>query len=300
MNTNHRDSGIEARGSQMSEFTYVRAHSLDEALALLSEPGVRSRVLAGGTDLVNQFRQGEVTCDRVVDVAHVPELRDIKDGSRIQVGSAVTHAEIAESALLQERAPILVQACRQIGSPQIRNVATIGGNVANAAACADTLPVLVCLEAQAVVVSASGVERVPVAGLVTGVYQTRLPPGGLIQAFEFEAPPPGGRMSFQRIGRRQAMSIARLSVAALGAVDRQNRVTLLRVVPGAAFAHFRRAASVEDQLLGQQPTARRIADAGREMAHMFLQESGGRWSAAYKEPAIAALTERALHEVLDA
>jgi len=282
----------------MSDFSYVRANSLDEALALLDEPGLHSRVLAGGTDLVNQFRQGEVLCDRVVDVAHVPELREIQDGHPIRIGAAVTHAEIAESALLQERVPILVQACGQIGSPQIRNVATIGGNVVNAAACADSLPVLVCLEAQAVVVSSSGEQRVPVADLVTGVYQTWLPPGNLIQAFEFEAPPPSSQMSFQRIGRRQAMSIARLSVAALGAVDDDNRVSMLRVVAGAALARFRRANSVEDILIGRQPTGQRIADAGREMTRLFLQESGGRWSAQYKERAIATLTERALHEVL--
>jgi carbon-monoxide dehydrogenase medium subunit len=259
---------------------------------------VHSRVLAGGTDLVNQFRQGEVSCDRVVDVAHVPELRHIENGDPIRVGAAVTHAEIAESALLRERAPILVRACGQIGSPQIRNIATIGGNVANAAACADTLPVLVCLEARAVVVSAWGVERIPVTDFVTGVYQTQLPPGGLIQAFEFKAPPPGSRMSFQRIGRRQAMSIARLSVAALGAVDGEQHVSLLRVVPGAAFARFQRTPSVEDLLLGQEPNAGLIADAGKEMTRLFLQASGGRWSAQYKERAIAALTERALHEVL--
>jgi CO/xanthine dehydrogenase FAD-binding subunit len=276
----------------------MRAHSLQEAVGLLSEPGVRSRVLAGGTDLVNQLRKGEVSCDRLVDIAHVPELKGIENGCRIRIGAAVTHAEIAESALLQERAPILVRACRQIGSPQIRNVATIGGNVVNAAACADTLPVLVCLEAEALVASAGGVGRVPVADLVRGVYQTALPPGGLLQAFEFEAPPPGSRGSFQRIGRRQAMSIARLSVAALGALDGEGRVSLLRVVPGAAFARFRRATSVEDLLLGQQPTGQRIADAGHEMARLFLEESGGRWSAQYKEQAIAALTERALREVL--
>jgi CO/xanthine dehydrogenase FAD-binding subunit len=281
----------------MNEFTYVRAHSLDEAVTLLGEPGVRSRVLAGGTDLVNQFRKGEVSCDRVVDVAQVPDLKGIQDGDRIRIGAAVTHAEIAESALLQKVAPILVRACGQIGSPQIRNVATIGGNVVNAAACADTLPVLVCLEALAVVVSPAGVERVPVSDLVTDVYQIRLPPGGLIRAFEFE-PAPDSRMSFQRIGRRQALSIARLSVAALGAVDSANCVSLLRVVPGAAFARFQRATSVEDTLLGQQPTDRLIADAGQEMTRLFLQESGGRWSAQYKERAIAALTERALHEVL--
>jgi CO/xanthine dehydrogenase FAD-binding subunit len=292
------DFGFEGRGNQMSEFHYVRAHSLDEAVALVSEPGVSTRILAGGTDLVNQFRKGEVLCDRVVDVAHVPELGSITDGQLIRIGAAVTHAEIAESELLQERAPLLVQACRQIGSPQIRNIATIGGNVVNAAACADTLPVLVCLEAQAVIVRPDGVQRIPVTDLVTGVYTTQLSKGSLIQAFEFEAPPAGSRMSFQRIGRRQAMAIARLSVATVGAVDGDNRVSLLRVVPGAAFARFRRATSVEDLLLGQAPTAQRIVDAGREMTRLFLHESGGRWSAPYKEQAIAALTKRALHEVL--
>jgi CO/xanthine dehydrogenase FAD-binding subunit len=284
----------------MNEFTYVRAHSLDEVVALLNEPGMRYRVLAGGTDLVNQLRQGEVACDRVVDVAHVPAMRRIEGQGRdtIRIGAAVTHAEIAASALLAARAPLLVQACRQIGSPQIRNVGTIGGNVANAAACADTLPPLVCLEARAVVVSAAGVERVPVADLVTGVYQTSLPPGGLIEAFEFEAPPPGSRMSFQRIGRRQALAIARLSVAALGAVDGEGRVSLLRLVPGAAFARFRRARRVEETLHGRLPTTERIVEAGQEMGRLFLEESGGRWSAPYKEQTIAALTERALAEVL--
>jgi CO/xanthine dehydrogenase FAD-binding subunit len=282
----------------MGDF-YVRANSLDQAMTLLGEPGIRNRILAGGTDLVNQFRSGEVSCDRIVDIAHIPELRGIETGDLIRIGAAVTHAEITESVVLQERVPILVQACRLIGSPQIRNIATIGGNVVNAAACADTLPALVCLEADAVIVSKAGEERLPVADLVTGVYQTRLTEGSLLKAFEFKTPPHGCRMAFQRIGRRQAMSIARLSIAAIGALDAENRVSLLRLVPGAAFARFQRATSVEKLLIGRRPTAQRIAEAGAQMANLFMVESGSRWSAQYKERTIAVLTERALHEVLD-
>jgi CO/xanthine dehydrogenase FAD-binding subunit len=282
----------------MSDFSYVRANSLDEAISLLAQPGVYSRVLAGGTDLINEFRRSEALCDRVVDVAHVPELKGIKDGDRIRVGAAVTHAEIAASVFLQRRVPILVQACGQIGSPQVRNVATIGGNVVNAAACADSLPVLVCLDAEAVVAGAGGEERMLVSDLVTGVYETQLPPGSLVRAFEFDVPPPGCRMSFQRIGRRQALSIARLSVAVMGQVDDGGCVSLLHVAAGAAFSRFKRASSVEAMLLGQKPTATRIFQASGEMTRLFLSESGGRWSAQYKEKAIAALTERALYEVL--
>jgi CO/xanthine dehydrogenase FAD-binding subunit len=283
----------------MSDFAYLRAHSLGEAVALLNEPGVRSRVLAGGTDLVNQHRGGGVSCDRIVDVAHVPELRVIEANGRLTIGAAVTHTEIVESAVLQQKAPLLVWACGQIGSPQIRNIATIGGNVVNAAACADTLPALVCLDAEAIVATAGGEQRIPVADLVTGVNETILPQGGLIRAFTFEAPPADSRASYLRIGRRQAMSIARLSVAAMGALDDTGTVSFVRIVPGAAFARFRRITAVEEMLVGQQPTPELLAGAGRCMADQFLAESGGRWSAPYKKRTIAVLTERALAEVVD-
>lgn len=283
----------------MSELAYVRPTSLDEAVALLNDPGVHGRVLAGGTDLVNQHRAGHTSYDRFVDVSHVPELRVIEANGRLTIGAAVTHAEIVDSRLLQEQAPLLVRACSQIGSPQIRNIATIGGNVINAAACADTLPALVCLGAEAVVITPGGEAHVPVADLVTGVNKTALPSGGLVRAFTLDRPLANSRASLQRLGRRQAMSIARLSVAAMGTLNESGTISVARVVPGAAFARFRRIAPVEELLIGQQPTPELIADAGKCMTDQFLAESGGRWSAPYKQRTIAALTERALTEVFD-
>jgi carbon-monoxide dehydrogenase medium subunit/xanthine dehydrogenase FAD-binding subunit len=283
----------------MSDFEYLRAHSLAEAIELLNEPGVRGRVLAGGTDLVNQHRSGQMSCDRLVDVAHVPELRTIEVNDRVNIGAAVTHAEIVESAALWQKAPLLVLACQQIGSTQIRNIATIGGNVVNAAACADTLPALVCLGTEAIIATPGGVQRLSVTDLVTGVNETSLPPGALVQAFAFELPSARHRVSYQRIGRRQAMSIARLSVAAMGSMNASGRVADVRVVPGAAFSRFRRVAAVEEILLGRQPTPDLVVEAGRCMADQFLAESGGRWSAPYKRQTIAVLTERALGEVVD-
>lgn len=282
----------------MSDLAYVRAHSLGEAIALLNETGVRNRVLAGGTDLVNQLRGGQVSCDRLVDVAHVPELRTIEANGRLTIGAAVTHAEIIHSPILQLKAPLLVRACQQIGSPQIRNIATIGGNVVNAAACADTLPALVCLGAEATVISARGEQRIPVEELVTGVNQTNLPQGSLIRTFSFDVPQADSRTSYLRIGRRQALSIARLSVAAMAALDDAGTTSFVRIVPGAAFARFQRVTAIEDMLVGQQPTPELVADAGRCMSDRFIAESGDRWSAPYKRRTIAVLTERALTEVM--
>jgi len=284
----------------MKDLAYTCPRTVAEAVALLNEAGCRSRVLAGGTDLVVAARSGGADCDRLVDVTRIPELKVVEVNGRVRLGAAVPFARLVESAALQAAAPLLVEACRQIGSPQIRNAATLGGNVANAAACADSVPALVCLGAEAVVVTAAGETRVPVAELITGPHATRLPPGGLIRAFEFDAVPEGSRSAFERIGRRQAMAIARLSVAALGACGADGRVGLVRGVAGAAFAQFRRATAVEAVLLGQTPTAERIVEAGRCMAELFLAESGRRWSAEWKEKALRAATERALRRVVGA
>jgi CO/xanthine dehydrogenase FAD-binding subunit len=282
----------------MKDFSYICARSLDEAVALLNAPGLRSRVLAGGTDLMVQARGGGVDFDRVVDVTRVPELKRIEASGQVTIGAAVTFTRLIESALLQRAAPLLVQACRQIGSPQIRNAATLGGNVANAAACADSVPALVCLGAEAVIVSAAGESRCPVSDLITGTHRTQLAPGALIRAFVFDPPPPGSRTWFERIGRRQAMAIARLSVAALGSCGADGKIAQLRLVAGAAFARYRRASAVEDWLLGQAPSADVIAEAGRRMGELYAAESGRRWSAEWKVPALGAVTERALRRVV--
>jgi CO/xanthine dehydrogenase FAD-binding subunit len=285
----------------MTDFGYVCARSLEEALQLLNEPGCRSRVLAGGTDLLVQARSGSVDFDRVVDITRVPELttietNEITDGP-IVVGAAVTFARLLRHLELCRLAPLLVAACKHIGSPQIRNAATLGGNVANAAACADSVPALVCLEAEVLIASPAGESRCRVADLITGAHQTQLTPGSLIRAFIFNVPPTGSCAAFERLGRRRAMAIARLSLAALGERGEDGRLAWLRLVPGAAFSRFRRAVDVEQMVVGQLPSRELFTAAGRRMADLFLAESGKRWSAEWKQPALAALTERALWQV---
>jgi CO/xanthine dehydrogenase FAD-binding subunit len=283
----------------MQAFDYVCAHNLSEVVALLNAPGVRSRALAGGTDLLVQVREGPVDFDRVVDITRVPELKVVQVGDdTVTLGAGVTFSEILAHAALCERVPLLAQACRHIAGVQIRNRATLGGNVVNAAACADALTVLVALDADAVIVRPGGAqERLPVAAFVTGSGRTQLKPGELVRAFVFRPPSDPGRTVYLRIGRRRAMVIARLSLAAIGALDEDGRVSELRLAPGACFSPIRRITEVEGVLLGEQPTPERIAEASRVMQTLLDDESGGRWSSAYKLPALAALTGRALSTI---
>ncbi|MCL4395364.1 MAG: FAD binding domain-containing protein [Chloroflexi bacterium] len=281
----------------MPEFSYVRATSLEHALALLNEPGQRSQLLAGGTDLIVHLRSHGADWDRVVDISRVPELKVIEANGRITIGAAATFAEILSSPIIQTRVPLLIQACRVIGSVQIRNTATIGGNVANGAECADSVPALICLGAEAVVVSGNRERRMPVSDLVARRSE-HLPRGSLIREFVFDVPPDGCGMAYERIGERQAVVVARLSLAALGALGSDGRIALMRLAHGAIMAHSGRVEPVEAMLIGQMPSQELFAVAGRRMAEYYRTRNGGRWSAEYKEQVVAAITERALEHVV--
>lgn len=286
----------------MERFSYVRAGSVDEAMALLGEPGVHSRPLAGGTDLLLLLRAEPHTCDRVVDITQIPELRRItRQGDRVTIGAGATFSQVIENPIVQETAPVLVQACQQVGAPQIRNMGTLGGNVANAAACADSLPALICLDATVQALTPDGPRQWPVTELVRGPNRTILPPGGLIVSLSFQVPLPGSRSAFLKLGRRNALAISRLTVAALGRLDGpagpQAQIVEARLVPGSATPHICRFTTVEERLAGQTPSRELMRQAAQWTAEEMTRMTGRRWSSEFKEPAIVAMTERALSQV---
>ncbi len=283
----------------MPRFDYVRARSVEHALQLLADPGHVSRPLAGGTDMLVYIRHERPPFDRVVDITRVPELKIIeRRGQEVVIGAAVTYTEAAESPLLQEVAACLVAACLTVGGPAIRNTGTLGGNVVNAAACADGVPPLVCLDAVAHLQSLAGSRSLPVSEFIQGPNRTALRPGELLTHFTFPVPPAGARQTFIKLGRRNAQAISRLSVAAAGRLDPQGRVDYVRLVPGAAMPSPRRIAAVEELLLGQLPTEALLAEAGRQTAEAMIQVTGRRWSTEYKEIALQGLAERALRRTL--
>lgn len=282
----------------MSRFDYVRPGSVDEAIGLLNDPAHTGRPLAGDTDLVVLLRHQEPGFDRLVDISTLPELKEIsRRGDTITLGACVTFSEATESQLLQEAAPLLAKACRFVGGPQIRNLGTIGGNVANAAACADSLAVLVCLEATAHLRGPRGERAVPVTGFVLGPNRTQIAPGELLTHFSFDVPPPGTKTFYYKVGRRKAQAISRLTMAAMGRLDAEGVIDFVRITPGSATPQTVRFVQVEDMLLGQQPTDELLAAAGRRVAEVMISITGRRWSTEYKEPVIVALAERALRHL---
>jgi CO/xanthine dehydrogenase FAD-binding subunit len=283
----------------MSRFDYVRPRTVAEAVALLGDPGHVSRPLAGGTDILVYIRHTKPSFDRVVDISRVPELKVIeRRGDEIMVGASVTYTEAAESVLLQEVAAVLVEACLTVGGPAIRNAGTLGGNVVNAAACADSVPALVCLDAVAHLRGAMGERSLLVSDWIEGANHTGLRLGELLTHFTFPYPPAGARHAFTKLGRRNAQAISRLSMAAIARLDPAGHVDYVRLAPGAAMPSARRLHEVEALLLGQAPTDDLLAEAGAKTAECMIAVTGRRWSTEYKEVAIQSLAERTLRRAL--
>ncbi|NMB54663.1 MAG: hypothetical protein GYA15_08165 [Leptolinea sp.] len=282
----------------MERFGYVRATSVTEAVSLLNQPGFLNRPLAGSTDLIILLRHKPDLCNRVVDISLIPEMHQItRQGNNVIIGAAATFSEVLSNPLVKETAPILVAACKTVGAVQIRNMGTLGGNVANAAACADSLPALVCLDASARVLTPAEEFNWTVSDLVLSPNKTRIPAGGLLVSLHYTVPPEGTRGAFLKLGRRNAMAISRLTVAALGRVDVDGRIVEARFVTGSAAPQICRFKDVEASLIGQKPSAELLTAAGKLAIGEMIKLSGYRWSSEFKVPALATMTTRVLANV---
>ncbi|MFL7812376.1 MAG: FAD binding domain-containing protein [Anaerolineales bacterium] len=232
---------------------YLQAGSLDEALELLSGKE-NSALVAGGTDLLLELRQGRHPfVERLVDVSQIAGIRSIvKEGDWIKIGAGVTHKQIISSELLREHAHCVVEGCGLIGGPQVRNVATIGGNVAHALPAGDGTVSLLALDTQVELVTDQGSSWQPLIGIFDGPGKVNFNRGKTILAgFRFAAKADGEGSAFQRVMRPQGVAIAILNMA--GWVKLVNgKISQARIACGPAGPKPFRAFQTENYLAGKE------------------------------------------------
>ncbi len=280
----------------MKPFEYYSPESVKEACTLLEQLGSGSKVLAGGTDVLIELRKSpDEVAESIIDISAISSLKGISEsGEMIVIKPLTTHTEILRSALIATHAPLLRTAVSGIGSPQIRNRGTIGGNIMNAAACADTVPPLIALGARLRLQSSKGDRSISLSDFFTKPYATVAQRGEILVEIRFPKLHPDARSSFIKLGRRNALAISRLSVAAILRKDQSGVVTDARIVPGAALPTWHRVAEAENLLIGHTPTKELCIEAGKKVADVMISFTGRRWSTEYKEPVIAVLVRRAL------
>jgi CO/xanthine dehydrogenase FAD-binding subunit len=278
-----------------STLEYLRPRTLIEAWDLAaSRPG--ARFIAGGTDLMVRMREGKVQAPALISLRHIRELVQIDVGPPLVLGAGVSVSDLQANRDVARVLPVLVEATRTLGSVQIRNAATIGGNLCNASPCADLAPPLLVHEARVRLESAGGMRELPLEDFFVGPRASVLRPGEVLRAIVVEASP-SGRAVFLKKGRVQ-MDIALGSVAVL-LETRGLACVRARVAAGSLGPKPMRLREAEKTLEGATLDDRTIALARQAAERDVRPISDVRASADYRRHLAGALLERGVRALIN-
>lgn len=267
---------------------YFQAQSVKEAIEIAQT--TEAAFLAGGTDLVLHMRTGKIQPIALIDLGKISELKVIRETEGyLEIGSMVTFGEMGQNELIYKHAHALWLACQTMGSPQIRNQATLGGNLGNCSPAADGLPPLLALGSDVQLISGQGDEVVALESLLGRT--PLLSQGTLIRGFRI----PLSRLQsgFAKLGRRRALAIARLSVAVAVEVD-GNQASKVRVALGAVGKRAFLSESLAQDLSGQEMNEAWIESGIEQVQRVVREALGARASAPYKRVAVSGVYREAL------
>lgn len=214
-------------------FEYREAKSLGEAIEILAGEGPRALLLAGGTDLLVRMKQGVLTPSHLVNLKRVAGLDRIERPAAggLTIGALTPIAEVERSELIRQGHPVLTQAAGLLGSPSIRRLATLGGNVGRASPAADMVPALIVLKARIIAEGPAGEKEIPVDAFFKGPGQTVLGPTEIITAIFLPDPAGAAGAAYLKLGRREGMDCALVGVAAALSLGGDGGVSVaLRIV----------------------------------------------------------------------
>jgi carbon-monoxide dehydrogenase medium subunit len=286
---------------------YHMPKTVDEALARLQEHEGQARVVGGGTDLILEMQQGrKPAVEAMVDVTAISDITHIRqDDGLIEIGAGVTHTEIVKSDIVVQQATCLVESCGVIGGPQVRNVATLGGNVAHALPAADGTTALVVLDAEVEVARLEGRSWRPILRLFKGPGISAVDHSReLITRFRFPASVPGTGSAFKRIMRPQGVALPILACAVWVRIESQLaetrpqvedcQIAASRICIGPVRPVPTRARQAEEALRGRTLTAALDEVVGEAQAEFTPRTSKHRATAEYRVEMIEVLLRRAL------
>ena len=275
---------------------YHSVSSIDEALALLNDHGSGARILAGGTDLIIEMERGQhPKLKTLIDITRVPNLDQIAlKNDRIILGPLVTHNHVVASKLIRQRALPLAQASWEVGAPQIRNRATVAGNLITASPANDTITPLIALDAEVALASVAGERAIKLADFYSGFRQTVLRPKELLREIRIPPLDDDQRGIFLKLGLRRAQAISVVDVAVVARLDKSGCVSDARIALGSVAPTIVRVPAAEEFLTGKRLREESIAEAGRLASESVKPIDDVRGSARYRGEMVKTLVARAL------
>ncbi len=280
---------------------YFLAESLEDAINALDKWGESARIIAGGTDLILEIERGvRKGITTIVDITKIPGMDDIsedRDGV-IHIGPLVTHNHVVASPLIREKAFALLQACWEVGSPQIRNRGTIAGNLVTASPANDTISPLMAFNAKLSLRSKRGERIVPLADFYTGVRKTVMEPDEIVTDICFDAPNPDQHSFFIKTALRRAQAISVINISVLLEIS-EGLIRKAQVTLGAAAPTIIHAQDAEDYLVGKHLDNAVVAQAAAMIEQAARTISDIRGSADYRDYMMGVIAKRALLAIRD-
>ena len=283
----------------MEAFDYLAPRSLSEALGALGN-GKRSLLLAGGTDVIVQLREGRRQCDQLIDLKHIPELMSFKAGAdgSAEIGAAAPLAELYEDPQIRSRIPALVDCATIIGGIAIQSRASLGGNLCNASPAADSSPALMALGARLVIASNGGNREIACEEFFSGPGRNTLQPGELLLSVKIPAPAANSGAFYHRFIPRNEMDIAVASAGVSITVDGSGNISAARVALGAVAATPLMVPAAASAIIGKPANAETFAAAGEAAGAAASPIDDMRGGVAQRKHLSKVLTVRALEGAL--
>jgi len=279
----------------LPDFQLHEARTLEDAATLTARHGPSARLLAGGTDLLVDLKTGRCTYDHLVSLNRIDGLRGVSaaDGG-LRIGALTTVTELTRSPVVRERFAPILDAALRMAAPQIRNVATVGGNIAAAVPCADLPPILTAMNASVALWSAGDIREVRLTEFFLGARRTVMQKGEILSAVHVPQPERGFGAAYERFSLRDGNAIAVASVAAGMTLDRDGSVTDACVILGAVAPVPKIVAGADAAVIGDPPTEDSFSAAAELAVKTAEPISDVRGSAEFRRKIVGVLTRRAL------
>jgi len=280
----------------LPKFDFHEPATVAEACQIMAEYGAKAKVIAGGTDLMVNMKKKLVSPEQLVSVSRIEELKKLdSSGNMLKIGSCFTVADIAASEVIGKKWKALCAGAKALGSPLIRNLATIGGNLGSARPAADLPPSLMVYGAKVVLKKKSGERVISMDKFFRGPGLTEITPDEILTEIQIDAPPAYSGAGYINLGIRQAQDCNLVNVASFITLDGPGgAIKTARIVMGCVGPTHLRAPSAEKALVGEKPTDALFAKAGDAAMKDCSPINDFRGSAEYKKAMVGVLTKRTL------
>ena len=287
----------------MRPFDFYTPTTVVEALELLNQYKESVAVIAGGTDLTLELNEWKANPAVIIDLKHIPELRYIKvENGVVRIGPMATHADIAADETIREKVKVLHDACRQVGSPQIRNLGTIGGNIAQSSVAGDGLAACVALDADVTIQSVRGTRTIKLDEFLAGEGKDKkniLEADELLTEISFPVPGERTATAMYKLAKRKSLAISVMAGCMVASVDENGVCTYARMRAGALGRYPMPFPTCEEYLVGKKLTYATMLETLPIMHDQVLELNKARpWSVFYKKESVQGVYKKVFADIL--